>query len=131
MGEVFDMFRDHDAIVVYFSDHGEEVYDYRNVIGRTHEETKSKNNLKYQYDVPFVIWCSNSYAKKNPDMIKMMQQSTEKPFMTDLTSQLLLGLGRVSTKYYHSERDLLNSQYLPSKRIVQGYLDYDQICGNK
>ena len=131
VGEVFDMFRDHDAIVVYFSDHGEEVYDYRNVIGRTHEETKSKDNLKYQYDVPFVIWCSNSYAKKNPDMIKMMQQSTEKPFMTDLTSQLLLGLGRVSTKYYHSERDLLNSQYLPSKRIVQGYLDYDQICGNK
>ena len=131
MGELFDMFKKRDAVLVYFSDHGEEVFDYRDVIGRTHEGNKSKDNLKYQYDVPFIIWCSKSYAKKNPGVLNQIQQATGKPFMTDLTSHMLLGLGKISTKYYYSERDLLNSQYTPQKRIVQGYIYYDTVCTEK
>lgn len=131
MGELFDMFKKRDAVLVYFSDHGEEVFDYRDVIGRTHEGNKSKDNLKYQYDVPFIIWCSKSYAKKNPDVLNQIQQATGRPFLTDLTSHMLLGLGKISTKYYYPERDLLNSQYILLKRIVQGYIDYDTVCSKK
>ena len=131
MGELFDMFKKRDAVLVYFSDHGEEVFDYRDVIGRTHEGNKSKDNLKYQYDVPFIIWCSKSYAKKNPDVLNQIQQATGRPFLTDLTSHMLLGLGKISTKYYYPERDLLNSQYISLKRIVQGYIDYDTVCSKK
>lgn len=131
IGELFEMFEKQDAVVVYFSDHGEEVFDYRDVIGRTHEENKSKQNLKYQYEVPFIIWCSKSYAKKNQDIINQIQKATESSFMTDLTSHMLLGLGKISTKYYHPERDLLNNRYSPLKRIVQGCIDYDKVCSDE
>lgn len=127
MGEIFKLFKKRNAVVVYFSDHGEEVYDYRDVIGRTHEEIKTAQNLKYQYDIPFVIWCSPSYVAKNPSVLDRMRQCKEKPFMTDNISHLLMGLGCIESKYYHSERDILNSRYTPTKRIVQGYIDYDNI----
>lgn len=127
MGEIFKLFKKRNAVVVYFSDHGEEVYDYRDVIGRTHEEIKTAQNLKYQYDIPFVIWCSPSYVAKNPAVLDRMRQCKEKPFMTDNISHLLMGLGCIESKYYHSERDILNSRYTPTKRIVQGYIDYDHI----
>ena len=131
LGELFDMFKERDAVLVYFSDHGEEVFDYREVIGRTHEENKSKDNLKYQYDVPFIIWCSKSYADKNQNVINQIRKAKDIPFMTDLIGQMLLGLGEISTKYYYQERDLLNNHYSPFKRIVQGSIDYDKVCSNK
>ena len=127
MGEIFKFFKKQNAVVVYFSDHGEEVYDYRGVIGRTHEEIKTSQNLKYQYDIPFLIWCSPSYIAKNPERICKMRQCKEIPFMTDNVSHLLLGLGCIESRYYHSEHDILNSRFALTKRIVQGHIDYDKI----
>ena len=127
MGRLFDMFSNCNAIIVFFSDHGEEVYDYRDVIGRTHESTKTRNNLKYQFDVPLFIWCSDTYKEHYPDVIERIIESQDKAFMTDCVSHVLFDLGNISTSFYSSEKDVLSNDFVPYKRIVQGNIDYDKI----
>ena len=68
MNEIFDTFRNSNTILIYFSDHGEEVYDYRKVCGRDHGDLTA-DKLKYQYDIPFMIWCSDIYKKNNPEVV--------------------------------------------------------------
>ena len=128
---IIDIFRNTNTILVYFSDHGEEVYDYRHVAGRTHENRKNHNILKYQYEIPFVIWCSNEYKAQNKDIIGMIEKSLNKPYMTDNVSHLLFTLGHIHTQYYKSECDLLSPQYKCKKRIVQDHYDYDKIISSK
>ena len=131
ISQIIDHFRKKNAAILYFSDHGEEVHDFRNHYGRTQEEHKTPDILKYQYEIPFMVWCSDMYIKKHPGRIALMKAAKSKPFMNDNVSQILFGLCDMKTKYYKSERDLLNSQYKPYKhRIVQGNTDYDLIMKN-
>ncbi len=129
--KISDMFKDRPAVIVYLSDHGEEVYDYREFIGRTHEEMKTNEALKYQYDVPFVVWFSEKYLQTYIHHVESMESNIHKPFLTDDVSQLLLGLGHIRTVYYHSERDLSSADYKEKKRIVQNTIEYDYQMRNK
>ena len=62
MKHIFDMFRNKNTVILYFSDHGEEVYDYRDSRGRVDFDSKMvRQGLKYQFEVPFMIWCSDTY----------------------------------------------------------------------
>ena len=128
---IIDIFRNTNSVIVYFSDHGEEVYDYRHIFGRTHELKKNRNIMKYQYEIPFVIWCSNKYKAQNKDIIGMIEKSLNKPYMTDNVSHLLFILGHIHTQYYNSQCDLLSPQYKCKKRIVQDHYDYDKIISSK
>ena len=51
-------FTDRDAIAVYLSDHGEEVYDYRDFFCRSHDLPLTPEVCKYQFEIPFMIWMS-------------------------------------------------------------------------
>lgn len=129
--KIADMFKDRPAVIVYLSDHGEEVYDYREFIGRTHEEMKTNEALKYQYDVPFVVWFSDKYLKTYIHHVESMKSNIHKRILTDDVSQLLLGLGHIRTAYYHSDRDLSSADYKEKKRIVQNTIEYDNQMRNR
>ena len=74
------------------------------------------------------IYCSEKYAKKHPDIVKAIRKAKDKPFMTDATSHLLLGLTGVKTKYYRPQLDPLSSEYnAKRKRLMQHVADYDSI----
>lgn len=124
---IIKFFRNKNAVLIYFSDHGEEVYDYRHVVGRTHEFLKTRNILRYQYEVPFMIWCSKEYKKNNMGIVNMINKSLNKPYMIDNLSHLLFTLGHINTKYYNSNCDILSPQYKCKKRIVQNHYNYDKI----
>jgi heptose-I-phosphate ethanolaminephosphotransferase len=53
---------DRSSFVVFFSDHGEEVYEDCGFLGH-HSEFRP---TKYQSEVPFVLWRSKKYADENP-----------------------------------------------------------------
>lgn len=127
ISKIINIFKKKNSIMIYFSDHGEEVYDFREYAGRTHEHTKSKNILKYQYEIPFMIWCSDKYIRCHKNEIAMISTSTNKPFMIDNLSHLLFGLGKIKTSYYNSKCDLLNKEFVSRPRIVQDLYDFDKI----
>lgn len=120
------------AVIIYFSDHGEEIYDFRDHYGRTQETRKTPNLLKYQYEIPFMIWCSNKFIEENPTVIHNIMTALDKPFMNDNVCQILFGLVGMQTKFYHPERDLLSPQFKPySHRNVQGKINYEEVRWNK
>lgn len=130
MGKLMDLFSKKNAVIVYFSDHGEEVYDFRNAKGRHSERVPRQGTLMYQYEVPFVVWCSDVYIERHPEVVKNLKNSVNRPFMTDNVGQLLFDLGRVKTHYYKPDRDLISPQFKPRKRILYDEVDYDKVMKN-
>lgn len=132
VSEIIDMVRDKKSVVVYFSDHGEEVYDYRDCCGRRNAEPgMEKEFLKYQAEVPFMIWCSDKYKEAYPEIIEDIKASVDKPFITDNVCQVMFHLAGLKSPWYNEERDLLSDKYKCGKRIVNGMYDYDEIMGRK
>lgn len=126
IGQIINRFRDSNTVIVYFSDHGEEVYDYRDSQGRV-SDGMSKNQVKYIYEIPFMIWCSDSFLRKYPEIRSNIEMARNRPFMTDNVCQVLFHLGNIKTNYYHEERDLLSPNFTPRKRIIDEQYDYDSI----
>lgn len=125
MGKIFDIFSKSDAVVVYFSDHGDEIYDYRPSIGRRTDGDKEGMMLHYQHDVPFVVWCSPTFQNRHPDKIQQIAAAVSRPVMLDNVGQMLLGLAGINAACYHPDRDALNAAYIPRPRIVNFNIPYD------
>ena len=123
--QILNLFRKSETIVLYFSDHGEEVYDYRDGFGRT--GSTNPNKIKYIYQIPFMIWCSDSYIHNNPNLVRYIESAQDKPFMIDNLCHLLFDLGSIKTKYYNTERNVLSPLFEPQRRIIANKLDYDSI----
>ena len=126
--DVIQRFEDKNAVILYLSDHGEELYDFRDHYGRTQESVKTPEMLKYQYEIPFMIWCSDYYIENHAEKVLNIASAVEKPFMNDNVCQILMGLVGMKSKYYNSKRDLLSPQYEPyPHRNVQNSLNYESI----
>ena len=124
---IFNLFSDMNSVIVYLSDHGEEVNDYREFVGRSHEHIKDKNSLKFQYEIPFVIICSDKYYKSRTNKIQLIRESINTPFMTDLVCNMLFNLGEVLTPYYRENCDPLSPLFRRTNRIVSYGNNYDRI----
>ena len=119
------MYRNRNAVVLYFSDHGDEAYDYRDQKGRFGHDNPDSLHLKYQNDIPFMIWCSDTYKQRHPDVVANIKSALDKPFMIDNACQVLFHLAQISTPYYKPERDLISEKFKPIKRKVYFKYDYD------
>lgn len=119
MNEIFDTFRNSNTILIYFSDHGEEVYDYRKLCGRDHGDLTA-DKLKYQYDIPFMIWCSDIYKKNNPEVVANIKEAINRPFIIDNICNMLFNVAKIKTPYYRDSLDLLSPNYKCKERIIKG-----------
>lgn len=129
MQQIIGLYAQQNTVVVYLSDHGEEVFDYRDNLGRDDWNMGSdpKQVLRWQYMTPFMVWCSDRYAERHPDIIEQLRQATGRPAMLDNVCQLLFHLSGLQTPYYHSDRDVLSPDYHCPKRLINEYLDCDSI----
>ncbi len=122
MGKIFDHYRNANAVIIYLSDHGEEVYDWRPSMGRK-VDAMSKNVVKYQFDIPFMVWCSDRYKAKYPERVKAIRAALNKPMPSDITCNMLFHLAGMKTKYYRPQLDILNKAYKCPKRIINDKWD--------
>lgn len=120
LDQILTIFRDKCSVLVYLSDHGEDIYDTGDNLGR-------KVDSKQCYEIPFMIWCSDKYKEKHADIVEYIQKSVDKPLMSDNLCHLLMRLGGVKSDYYHVTRDVLSSQYECPSRIVANRIDYDKL----
>ena len=125
LGEIIAAFADDNSVLVYFSDHGEEVFDYRNRMGREYA-TLNRNILKYQYDVPFMVWCSDVFKAKNPGKVTAIKHAVDRPFMIDNVCNMLFGIAEIETPFYRDSLDLISPDYKCSERFING-MSYEKI----
>lgn len=129
VASIIDLFRNEDAIIIYLSDHSDEVYDYRNHYGRSHEPIIIKRRAKHQYEIPFMIWVSDKYKDNHPVLIDKIATSVDRPFMTDDLPHLMLELAGINCEWFEPSRSLINDKYnINRKRLLEeSKQDYDQI----
>lgn len=127
IGSIIQYYTQRNAVILYLSDHGDEVYDYRDVVGRTHEPVKQKQALKYQYEIPMVLWCSDQFIQRHPNTMQNIRKAILRPFSSDNVPQLLMGLSNIHSSFYEPKKDILSNQYHCGKRIVQNTTDYDEV----
>lgn len=115
-----------ESIVLFLSDHGEEVYDSLQVSGRLFQEPTAIQ-ARNEFEVPMWIWCSENYRQRHPDVVESIQMALNKPFMTDGLPQILLSLAGISCQWYNATHNPLSAAYQPKKRIIGGDVDYDKL----
>lgn len=127
VNSILDLFEREDALVFFFSDHGEEVYDFRDFAG--HGMTKSS---RYMAEIPFVVWYSDIFKQKYQNKINCMKSSMKYRFMTDDFYFTLLDIAGIKTLSSDSTRSLFNPCFGKERmRIFNGNIDYDKELKNK
>ncbi len=115
---------DKKAIIIYFSDHGEEIFDQGDYMG--HGNATVSKDMRYQMSVPMMIWASESYRKENAEQWQKIQHASTLPVFTDDISHLLIDLAGIKTEYLDETRSFINDKYDKSRhRIVLHSIDYD------
>lgn len=116
-----------ETLVIYVSDHGEEVYDFRDLAG--HPPT---NVSRYAIEVPFIIWTSDLFKKQYPEKVKQIDEAVNRPYMTDDLPHTILDLAGIKSMSYDSTKSVVNSGFNSIRtRLVNGKIDYDKELKNK
>jgi len=125
---ITELYGNSNTVVLYLSDHGEEVYDYRPRSGRDDFSygTDIQQGIRHQYCIPYIIWCSEKYKKSHPDIVSRLHQYTGRPVAIDNTCQLLFRLAGLKTPYYRSRLDVLSDDYHCPPRMLNDEVNYEE-----
>lgn len=105
-------------VIVFVSDHGENVYDDGHTPGRVHNDF-SKAMIESQYEVPMWIWYSSRYAQLHPEMVEIINRASHRPFQIDDIPHLILELTGIKSKYFDPTRSLINDRFNSGrKRLI-------------
>lgn len=111
------------SALLYFSDHGEEVYDTLPQHGHVHALRS-----RHYVDIPFFIWLSSGYRQYcGSERLELWRNARQQPFMLDIAGRLMLELAGVATpadaRQAHNPLSVL---YRPGPRLLYG-VNYDEV----
>lgn len=126
---IFSLFSEEEAVCVYISDHGDEVNDYRLHLGRSHERPLTANQVKYQFEIPMMIWFSDSYRERHPEVVSRLRERVDTPYMVDDMPHLLFDLAGIASPHFNRNYSLLDEDYdVRSKRnLVLSSQTYEEV----
>lgn len=100
---------DQELAFIYFSDHGEEVYDFRKFSGHAYEKAST-----YMCEIPFLVWLSPTYLKGRADLVV----DKNRPFSTSDFLYSLSNLAGIEYSDYDKTKSLFSPHFSPSERFV-------------
>ena len=121
----FNIFRDKNTVMVFLTDHGEETYDYKDSMYRNYEGM-TKGWIKHIHNIPFMVWCSDTYLQNHEKTVEAIKDSKDRPFMTDNLCQLMFHLGEIKSDCYIPERDVISDRFVPRKRLIEDVIKYEK-----
>ena len=81
VNSLIEKYKNENAVIFYFSDHGEDVYETdTNYYGHA---KNTKDSYFAGRKIPFMIYLSPQYQQLHPEMTKRIRQSSERKFCTD------------------------------------------------
>lgn len=111
--------KDTNSYVVYFSDHGDELYDNLDMVGHDMYNTTAS-----MYEVPLVLWLSKKYKEKHPGVLGDSNMLKRKYNLEDFIHSFS-DLSNIYFDQFDVTRSIFNSQYKQRKRIIKDGVDYD------
>lgn len=127
VSEIVHRFAKQNAIVIYMPDHGEECYEgNRGFICRKHSAKIDYDLARYEFEIPFWVWCSRKFVESRPDLFAQIKQARKRPFMTDALPHLLYALAGISSPYFKPQYSVIDSAYNAHRpRLLKGTTDYN------
>ncbi|AFI03664.1 hypothetical protein HCW_01895 [Helicobacter cetorum MIT 00-7128] len=120
LNEIFNLFKDKDAIVFYLSDHAQDIFES----GSTFGHKCSKKGV----EIPFMIYVSDIFKERHPKKVELIKQALNKPFMSDDLIHSLLPLVGIHTKDEIESKNLFSPKFdTTRKRIFCNSINYDEI----
>lgn len=111
INEIIKRFENRNAIVVYVSDHGEDVMEINKKIAG-HGDIDINRRM---VEIPMVVYASGKFGRTYPQLTQRIRQSAGRPFMTDDMIHMLLDLLDIRTKEYQPQLSVINSRYDASR----------------
>ena len=102
--EIIKRFEDKEAIVLCFTDHGEEVYDTRSMSGHS-----AYNPSDPMIKIPFWIWTSESFRSMHEDIAMRIRGSHATPFNTSNLVHSVMDLCGLQCEEYDETKSLFYS----------------------
>ena len=114
MKTIFDCFRNVNAVIIYLSDHGEQIYDdEHHYYGRTFGSVKEEVTIKAVYEVPFMVWCSPLFKEQNSNLYEKLRQRVDLPLCIADLGYLLFDLADIDFNYNVKSKSILDDSYQP------------------
>ncbi|HEC1776703.1 phosphoethanolamine transferase [Campylobacter sp. RKI_CA19_01128] len=121
VNEVFSFFKDKEAIIVYISDHGESVYEYR-------DRAEHFVTSRFTAEIPFFFIVSDKFKQNNPELVDRIIKAKNRPFMIDDLIHTMTTIGGIKVEDYDPARDVLSDEFNSNRiRIFNGEVDYDKV----
>lgn len=81
VSETISLFKEREAIVIYFPDHGLDLFESSgDYVG--HARPTDEESLEFGRKIPFVIWVSEKFSQEFPDVISKIERSLNNNFNT-------------------------------------------------
>lgn len=127
VGRLMERWQHRPAVMFYFGDHGDEVWDLGYAGVRNNEQWDDPAWVDRQFHVPFMIWMSDEFQRLYPEKAERIRQAATRRYGTiDLLGYMVLGLADPASPHYRPDRDLLNPHYDPQPRLSASGQEFDR-----
>lgn len=96
VNELMNLFADHDAVVIYFSDHAQDLYESSPTYyghGRSDDPVSTRAGKA----IPFYVYTSPVYRARHPEMVARIAASVSRPLNTSNLTYALMDI--MSTRF--------------------------------
>lgn len=104
---IINRFKDKNALIIYTSDHGEDVMEINKKIAG-HGDIDINN---HKVEIPMLVYMSKTFQKNYPYITNRIRLSAHHPFMTDDMIHSILDLMEIQTKEYRPSLSIFNKQF--------------------
>ena len=118
MNDIIKRFENKDAIVIYTSDHGEDVMEINKKIAGHGDICINKRIV----EIPMMVYVSKKFREKRPQLTRRILQAVDRSFMTDDMIHSILDIMEIKTYEYNPQLSIFNEQFNVNRK---------RYCGNK
>lgn len=105
--EIIQRFEDKNAVLIYISDHGEEVYDGRDFFGHSVEEDGNVHMI----EIPALVWASKEFREHYLEKNSALNAALDRPYRTDYLIHTLLDIMDIHTTSFDETKSIINEKF--------------------
>ena len=118
INEIFKIFSAEDSLIVYLSDHGENLYEN----GRLGHGMESR----FSYEIPLLFIASREFLADHAALWQRLEAAKDKPFMSDDLAHLLADIIGAAPLELDTSRSPIRADFNASRKRIVGESDYDE-----
>ena len=122
INEIFKIFSDGDSLIVYLSDHGENLYEN----GRLGHGMESR----FTYEIPLIFIASREFLSDHAKLWQRLAAAKDKPFMSDDLAHLLADIIGVAPLEFDEHKSPIRADFNASRKRIANGVDYDEKLKN-